>query len=236
MEFMKTAEKIFKIITFLVLGISIIYIIISTIDFINLGKEFYTFEQFYAEISKYSGIHKFMLAFLAAYLGLSRLRLSSASHQKTLSQLKLTEEEIFRKRETETKNETLKKCEYYLTEIQIQFKTLVQNDNYSGIPVIWSKLAQISRNSLEINYNTTFKKLQQAEVNLKGESLITLYKLEAFSTIFLKGELDLDLGKKVIGEIYTKQIGYLLGLIAFYRPEENDRIFENVIELYERWK
>ena len=233
---MKIAEKIFKIITFIVLGVSLIYIVISIINFIALGNEFYTFEQFYSSISEYSGIHKFMLAFLAAYLGVSRLRLSSASHEKTLSQLKLTEEEIFRKRETETKNETLKKCEYYLTEIQVQFKTLVQNDNYSGIPVEWSRLEKISRNSLEINYNSTFKKLQIAEVNLKGESLITLYKLEAFSTVFLKGELDLDLGKKVIGEVYTKQISYLFGLIAFYRLEDNDRIFENIIELYEKWK
>lgn len=233
---MRTAEKIFKIITFIVLAISLIYIVISIINFIALGKEFYTFEQFYITISKYSGIHKFMLAFLAAYLGLSRLRLSTASHEKTLSQLKLTEGEIFRKRESEIRNETLKKCEYYLTEIQIQFKTLVQNDNYSEISFEWSSLDKISRNSLEINYNSTFKKLQRAEVNLNGESLLTLYKLEAFSTVFLKGELDLDLGKKVIGKVYTKQVSSLFGLIAFYRLEDNDSIFENIIELHKKWK
>ena len=134
------------------------------------------------------------------------------------------------------RSETLKKCEYYLTEIQIQLKTLVQNENYSGMPVLWSKLDEISRKSLEINYNQTFKKLQKAEVNLKGESLITLYKLKAFSTIFLKGEVDLNLGQKIIGRNNTKQVSYLFGLIAFYRPDGNEKLFVNIIELYEKWK
>ena len=72
---MKLIEKALKILTFIILIISFSYFVISIIEFIELKKSDYTFSKLYSQISKYSGIHKFMLAVLAAFLGLSRLRL-----------------------------------------------------------------------------------------------------------------------------------------------------------------
>tara|TARA_R110002050_G_scaffold131371_1_gene253155 strand:- start:214 stop:915 length:702 start_codon:yes stop_codon:yes gene_type:complete len=233
---MKTIETVLKILTYIVLAISISYFVLSIIDFVNLGREKISFDTFYYSISEYSGIHKFMLAVLASYLGLSRLRLSYESHQKTLDQLKLTQTEIERKVGDERINETLKQCEFYLTDIQKQFKELVQSEYYSGIPLIWSGLETITRESLETKYKASYNKFLESEKELKSESLLTLYKLEAFATIFLKGNRDLELGKKVIGNTYSKQVAFLLGLIAFYQSEGNENLFSNTLELKKLWE
>ena len=233
---MKLAEKALKILTYIVLAISICYFVVSVINFLNYGKEQYSFSNFYSSISEFSGIHKFMLAVLASYLGLSRLRLSQESHQKTLDQLKLTETEIERKKATERTDETLKQCEFYLTDIQKQYRDLIQNEHYSGIPIIWSGLENITRDGLQKKYKVSYNKFLKSEKELKSESLLTLYKLEAFATIFLKGDRDLELGKKVIGHTYSKQVGFLLGLIAFYQSEGNENLFSNTIELKKLWE
>lgn len=233
---MKLAEKALKILTFIVLAISICFFIISILNFINLGTEKYSFKSFYIAITEFSGIHKFMLAVLASYLGLSRLRLSYEGHQKTLDQLKLTESEINRKREGEIINETLKQCEFYLTDIQKQFRDLIQNKNYSGIPVMWSGLENITRESLQKKYSVSYDKFLKSEKEMKSESLLTLYKIEAFATIFLKGDRDLELGKKIIGNTYSKQVGYLIGLMAFYQTEGNETLFANTLALKKYWE
>lgn len=41
------------------------------------------------------------------------------------------------------------------------------------------------------------------------------------------GNTDLKLGKKIVGNIYTKQVGYLMGLIAFYRTDNNEKLKQN---------
>jgi len=235
-DFMKLTEKVLKLMTYIVLAISICYFIVSIVDFSNLELSEYSFEKFYSSISKYSGIHKFTLAVLASYLGLSRLRLSYENHQKTLDQLKLTETEIYRKREDDIKNETLKQCEFYLTDIQKQYKDLSQSEHYSGLPIIWSGLEVITRDSLQKNYKVSYNKFLKSEKELKNESLLTLYKLEAFATIFLKGNRDLELGKKVIGNTYSGQVGSLLGLIAFYHSKGNESLFSNTVKLKKMWE
>lgn len=231
---MKIGNQIFGIFTFLVVLISAIYFIFSILNFYNL--ETHSLNDFYKSISEFAGIHQFMFLVLATYLGLRRLKLSQQSHEKAISQLKLTQDEISHRKEVEKKNETLKQCEYYLNEIQNQYKSLIQNDHYSGIPVKWSKLDKISRKSLEKNYPASVQKILISEKALKSESLLTLYKLEAFAAIFLQGNADLNLGKKIIGNNYVKQVGFLLGLIAFYQTDENDYLFKNLLELKNKWE
>ena len=123
-----------------------------------------------------------------------------------------------------------------MTDIQVQFKELIQNDYYIGIPVIWSGLSNITRESLEKKYKASYKKFLAAEKEMKSESLITLYKLEAFSANFLQGNTDLELGRKILGKIFTKQVGFLIGLIAFYQSEGNEKLFSNILELKSRWE
>ena len=231
---MKILENILKISVFILLIISSIYFLLSVFNFLEQGN--LNFEEFYSSISEYSGIHKFMFLVLAGYLGLRRLKLSYENHQKTLDQLKLTENEIFRKRETDTNSKTLEHCEFYLNEIQIQFKDLIQNKYYQGIPLIWSNLGNISREELMNKYKVSYQKFIDAEKGLKSESLLTLYKLEAFAANFLIGNTDLELGKEIIGDISVKQVGYLLGLIAFYRTEDNENLFSNILELKNKWE
>jgi hypothetical protein len=233
---MKYIEKALKTLTYIVLAISIGYFILSVIEFIKLEKAEYTVSKFYTSISNYSGIHKFMLAVLAAYLGLSRLRLSNENNERALNQLRLTESEIFRKREIDTKNETLKQCEFYLTDIQTQFKELIQNEHYIGIPVKWTGLTEITRETLQKKYKASYEKFLASEKEMKSESLLTLYKLEAFSATFLQGNTDLELGKRILGKTFTKQVGFLIGLIAFYQTEGNEDLFANILELKRKWE
>lgn len=232
---MKTTEQILKYLMIVFMTISGIYFVYSIIDFINLENSEPYLLIFYNSIGKYSGLHGFTVVIIATYLGISRLRLSYESHQKTLDQLKLTEKEIQRRRDIEQKEETLKRCEYYLTEIQASFKELIQHEKYSGIPVEWSKLTVINRTSLEQIYKTSHDKIQKAEKELKSHSLLTLYKLEAFSAAFLHGNTEMELGKEMIGVVFCKQVGFLLGIIAYYRTEGNETLFENTLNLRNHW-
>ena len=232
---MKTTEQILKYLMIVFMTISGIYLVYSIIDVINLENREPYLLIFYNSIGKYSGLHVFTVVIIATYLGICRLRLSYESHQKTLDQLKLTEEEIQRRRDIEQKEESLKRCEYYLTDIQASFKKLIQHEKYSGLHTEWPKLTVINRISLKQSYKASHDKIQKAEKELKSQSLLTLYKLEAFSAAFLHGNTDLELGNQMIGIVFCKQVEFLLGIIAYYRTEGNEKLFENTLKLRNHW-
>lgn len=214
---MKATEKILRYAMISFLAISVIYFVVSFVEFLSLEDQEPFLKQIYNSIKSYAGLHSFTIAVIAAYWGVVRLRISLESKQ------------------TEMKDKTIKLCEKYFTDIQISFKELIQNEHYSGIPLIWSKLTEVNRKSLKTDYKSSHDKIQNAEKQLKSQSLLTLYKLEAFSAAFLHGNTDLELGRKIIGETFCKQVGFLLGLIAYYRPEGSEELFGNTLNLKEKW-
>lgn len=232
---MKFSETILKFAMIAFIGISLVFLIVSIIDFVILTSS-HSFEDLYSSVAKFGGIHSFTIAISATYLGINRLRLSHENHLKTMRQLQLSEEEIQRRRQVEMNDQTLKQCETYLTEIQKVFKDLIQHESYNGIPVVWSRLDAINRHSLEKHYPKEFEKFRKSEKKLKNQSLLTLYKLESLSASFLHGNTDLELGKKMIGDIFCGQVGYLEGILAYYRFERNEKLFQNTLDLHDRWE
>ena len=125
---------------------------------------------------------------------------------------------------------------FFLNELQISFKELIETNIVSGMPLDWRFLHTLTNPILKEKYPTLFEKLQGIDRQTKNQILISLYKLEAFSALFIHGNLDRELGKKIIGNTFSKQIGFLLGIISYFREDSTTIFGQNTIKLYNEWR
>jgi hypothetical protein len=78
----------------------------------------------------------------------------------------------------------------------------------------------------------------QVRTNINGyvaEISIELHKFEAFSTLFTHGNLDLQLGKELIGENFIKQTELLFFIIANFRENDDEIFGTRIFSLYTLW-
>jgi len=84
--------------------------------------------------------------------------------------------------------------------------------------------------------NTHLYKIVSALLDTHNkEVLIVLYKFEAYAAQFNFGNLDSNLGKEIVGKIYTSQIELLIPLIAIYRKDDSSHFAKNIITLFNKW-
>jgi hypothetical protein len=193
-------------------------------------------QNIYKAISTYSEFHKFTFIVFAFSVALRQLEISQNNYNTTLEQVKFVQDDIIEKRKKEEKDETLKHCNFFMTEFQILYKELFEKKIFDEMPIVWSNLDTFTSSSLEHRYPTLYQKINNFERPKKNEVLITLYKLEGFSTTFLHAKIDKSLGKDIIGFTYSNQIGLLMGLISFFRTDSEDIFGHNTIKLYKEWK
>ncbi len=215
---------------------SVIYVTTSFLKIIstqNLSN--FDFQKAYSILCEYSGLYKFTFIVLAFSVTLRQLKLSQENNERAINQLKLTQEEIETKTQKEIKNETLKQCNYFLNDIQLSFKELIGTNDFNGMPVKWDKLETVTNESLTKYYPAVLDKINKLNQKDKSDALIVLYKLEAFSSLFNHGFLDIELAKEIIGRTFYMQVGFLFGVIAYYRPENNLTFMKNTLELHKKW-
>jgi len=94
-------QKIFQFLTTLAvwvsLACSITFFVHSSLPLFN-SKVQISFSTIYSIVHEYSGLYKFTFIVIAAYLGLKQLELSQKNYQKTLDQLKFTQDDILYKK------------------------------------------------------------------------------------------------------------------------------------------
>lgn len=123
----------------------------------------------------------------------------------------------------------------FLNELQVSFKELIELDVLDGSPINWHLQSPIS-SSLKAQYSLLSEKFDNMARPHKNQILITLYKFEAFSSLFVHGNLDRDLAKEIIGHTFSRQVSILIGIISYFR-KTNESVFGlNTIKLYNEWK
>jgi hypothetical protein len=154
-----------------------------------------------------------------------------------LNHLNLNKDEFQTRRDKDKTTETLKHCNQFFNEMQVSFKDLISKKGFHGINLIWDKLDEISKESLEKYYKDQYELFRNLDKETRNQSLIVLYQLDAYAAYFLHGNLDINLGKRLIGYVYCQQVGFLKGLIAYNKPKEKqDKIFVNIVELLKIWE
>lgn len=198
---------------------SAFYFGLSLFEFCNLPNGQRSAGSFYSIVAKRSGLYQFTLIVLAAMLALRQVRL-------VLGQNRWTE-----------KDETLKQCNYFLTTIQESFKRFIDHSQYGGHKIEWTGIRKkLTRKDLMEVYPHEHESFRKIESDYKNEVLITLYMLDAFAARFIHGDLNIELAKKIIGDVYLKQVGLLMGMIAYFRTEGDENFFKSIIDLYDRWE
>ncbi len=151
-------------------------------------------------MGEYSGLYQFTLVIIGFWVTLRRLKLSLDIDDKTVNTV------------------TLEQCNYYLTDIQVSFSLLIEDLASFGYNVKWAKLDVVTRENILLKYGEpTSAEIDNFLRSNKAIVLKPLYQLEAFSALFLKGNLNKELAYDVIGVTYDKQIGKLLGIITIAR-------------------
>ncbi len=179
------------------------------------------------------GFHKF-ISLYSDYSVLFAATFIIINVQLIVRQQTEIEKENRKKWQVEETNASLVQCQIYLNDIQIMFKDFIQTGIYEGQLIEWPELKAITRDALKISYRHSYEKFGKMDVDVFHQSLIMLYKLDAVASIFIHGIADIDTGKKVIGHVYCKQVGMLIGLIAYFRTEKET--FQNILQLYDVWK
>jgi hypothetical protein len=193
-------------------------------------------DNIYQALSTYSGIYKFTFIAFAFWATLRQLEISQKNYETTSGQIQFVQNDLNLKNHNEIKNETLKQCNYYLQDIQEAFKEYMETDKISSLPLHNIELKSYTNEMLRQSYGHLAGLIDKLDIPTKNNTIITLNKFEAFSALFIHGNLDKKLGRQLIGEAFTSQIGYLLGLISYFR-EDDDKIFcTNAIKLYHEWK
>lgn len=187
-------------------------------------------------LESYSELYKFTFIVSAFWVTLNQLKISTDNYNTTLTQVKFVQEDILDKRKKDINDETLKQCNFYLNDLQVSFKELIESGITTGMHLNWEYLKPITFSSLKEKYIGSYNKFAKFDREKKNQALLTLYKLEAFSALFVYGSLDKQLAKEIIGHTYAKQVGFLLGIIAYFREDNNSIFASNIIKLYNEWK
>ncbi|HBS88484.1 MAG TPA: hypothetical protein DEA97_18135 [Bacteroidales bacterium] len=189
----------------------------------------------YATIAAYSGLYQFTIIVLAFYATLKQIEISKESHNKTLEQIQFVQNDIIEKRSADLRSETLKQCNFYLNEMQVSFKDLIESNIFQSLSLNWVLLKEYDNPSLESSYPDFYKMMGKIERNSKNQVLIILYRLEAFSALFVHENLNMKIGYEIIGSTYSKQVGLLIGVISYFRETNNAEFCQNTIILYKEW-
>jgi hypothetical protein len=218
---------------------SVVISIFFSITFLcySLGQFYcehiYNLNNLFFKLSIYSSIYKFSFVILATYLTIEQLSISQGSYFKTVQQLHFTQEDILVSRKNAIKKETIDHCVYYLTEMQESFRILTNLNVFNELYEQTSLDFPIEINSLtnrglyNIVSNNTNDQIPQISIQL--------HKFEAFSALFTHGNLDLQLGKELIGENFIKQVELLFFIIAIFRENDDEVFGTRIIKLYNLW-
>lgn len=211
-----------------------IYILCSFYDFYQ--SNLHTAKTFYSALATYSGLYKVALAFLALYLTLNQIRIAQQNNVHTLAQMKTNQDQILKVSENERKENTLKHCSIYFTDIQQSIKELVDKQVFNGLPVYFSPLLSECNNESLAKNVSLYKKISDNISLDHKEIVLFLNKIDAFALYFLYGNIDLEMGGSVIGSQFLVQSEMWMGFIAYYR-QSNDSIFcINILKLRDKWK
>lgn len=193
-------------------------------------------DNIYNALSTYSGIYKFTFIAFAFWATLRQLEISQKNYETSSRQIQFIQNDLNLKKQNEVKNETLKQCNYYLQEIQEAYKELMETDKINSLPLHNIVLKSYTNETLRQSYEHLVSLIDNLDIPIKNNVVLKLNKFEAFSALFIYGNLDNKLGKQLIGEAFTSQIGYLLGLISYFREDDNKIFCTNTIKLYHKWK
>jgi len=121
----------------------------------------------------------------------------------------------------EKRKNTLDFCtNMYLNEIQAYYRDNIAGKGFitNKIGIIFYQIDLTDIRSSEINEND---KKNIRSILTQNHKIIADYlnKLEAFSTIVIKADLDIDLTYQIIGRLYLAQNEKLLPFIIFYRNQ-----------------
>ena len=195
------------------LGIlSLFFILFSLITLLQFDTSInfaHTVDNIYKALATYSGLYTFTFIVCAFWVTLQQLEISFGNYGTTLEQVKFVQDDIIDRRKKDITNETLKQCNFFLNELQISFKEFVELDIVDSMPLNWQHLQTWTNLSLKEKHPDFYKKLDAADRQKKNKTLIILYKFEAFSSLFIHGNLDKPLAKDIIGHTFFKTGGFL---------------------------
>ena len=214
----------------------ILYSILTLLKFDQSIDFTETVDNIYSALATYSGLYKFTLVVWAFWATIHRLQISQDNYETTLNQMEYVQTDIINKQNKEINNETLKQCNYYLQDLQVEYQKIIESNLVTGMPLDWRLLTSLTNSSLIEKYPKIHNRLNETTRKQKNQILIALYKLESFSSLFIYGNLDSNLAKEIIGYTFSKQVGFLFGIISYFRDDTNSIFGKNTIKLYNEWK
>lgn len=235
---MKNLIKLLKYLSILFFSLSFFFLVFSFFFLLSYDNSVGfkdSINNIYFALSKFNEIYKFTFVVCAFWATLRQLELSKSSYEKTLKQIQFVENDILDKRNKDIINETLNQCNLYFEVLQKDYKEIMESKKINSIPLNWTNLQSITHESLRQNYSFITIQIDEIDRDIKNNILLILYKYEAFSTIFIHGNLDKELAKKIIGETFIRQVALLLGIVAYFREDDESVFGINIIKLYNEW-
>lgn len=232
----------------LIIGLQWLSVIFTVLSFLVIILSLWSFEfntsidiiqsvnNIYKAIVIYSWLYNFTFIICAFWVTLRQLEISQNNYNTTSQQVKFIQADILDKRRKDEKNETLKQCSYFLSEFQLLLRKITEQYLIGGTPIYWSSLAVLTNASVKKSYPNFHKRMDEVDRVSKNEIIITLHKLEAFSTLFIYGNLDKELAQQIIGYTYVAQVEFLLGFISYFRENTETVFGQNIIKLFNEWK
>ena len=234
-------KKTIQILKYLCIGlssISLLFIIYSAVTLLKQNCLIDIIKSpslIYLALATYSGLYKFTFIVCAFWATLRQLEFSQNNYDNTLKQIKFVQDDIIDKRKRDITTDTLKQCNFYLQEIQISYKELIETNIVSGTPIDWRLLTSYTNACLKENYSDLHDRFDKIDRQTKNQLLIMLYKLETFSSLCIHGNLDMQLARSIIGNTFSNQVGFLLGPISYFRKDTTTVFGQNCIKLYNEW-
>jgi hypothetical protein len=161
----------------------VIYSLIALLRFDTSISFIKSVDNIYKAVATYSELYKFTFIVCAFWVTIRQLEISRNNYNTTLGQVKFVQDDILDKRKKDEKSETLSQCNFFLNDLQISFKELIETEVVSGMPLDWWHLKTLTNSSLKEKYPKLHEKMNAIERPKKNQILITLYKLEAISLI-----------------------------------------------------
>lgn len=211
----------FRGVSVIFMAFSLIYFLIAIVGIFFIGEADVTIiDRAYNAVSKYSGLYKSTLGLFALWLATKRFQTSEKRDDRAIN------------------DKTLEHCKYYLEDIQIDIKVFETEHQVIGTSVMLYDLNEVSEKEFRLKYPSKVKEVEKTYKTEGNKAVILLLfrRIEVFSALLLKGNLDIELSKKIIGRTFMHQISQMLGLISYYRNEQNLEFMENTVELYLKWK
>ena len=236
----KFTIKIIGIILFVISFSSIFYIVYESVTHYTFNlKEPEYFLNFIRLFTKYQGVYSATFIVIATYYALNQYIENFKSNNTAIIQFQTQLKDIDDRIEKEKIELTMNQCKYFYDDIQSTIKAMYRSfDGILQIDHIAWTINDFTEEDLHRQDQKWHQQFDSIPDEIRDKIVLSMSKLEMFSTYFMDGNADLEIGFKTVGKAFCRQVLYIYPLISIWRSKKrvyDDNFYNKTIELYIKW-